>query len=118
MSECINKELALSFSLANGKYDHKNANEHFIYGIETYKEWLEQLPTVSPINGFDLKTICDFIISHDDECKAIEYLTQALNQKAINRLESYRDARCSLKAIQKINAGKNEAIDALCDENY
>lgn len=30
---------------ANGEYDHENANEHFIYGCETYKEWLEDLPT-------------------------------------------------------------------------
>ena len=118
MSDCINRNLALSFPWANGKYDHENANEHFIYGIETYKEWLEQLPIVSPINGLDLKTVCDFIIALDDECQAIAYLTQALNQKACDRLESLRDARNSLKAIQKINAGKNEAIDALCDENY
>ena len=44
MSEYINRDTALSFPFANGQYDHKNANEHFIFGCETYREWLEQLP--------------------------------------------------------------------------
>lgn len=36
---------ALAFPFAIGQYDHDNADEHFISGCETYKEWLEQLPT-------------------------------------------------------------------------
>ena len=48
MPKFIDRDKALSFPLANGKYDHENANQHFIYGLETYKEWLEQLPTLSP----------------------------------------------------------------------
>ena len=48
MPKFIDRDKALSFPLANGKYDHEHANEHFIYGLETYKEWLEQLPTLSP----------------------------------------------------------------------
>ena len=40
----INRKDALSFPFANGKYDKENANEHFIFGCETYREWLEQLP--------------------------------------------------------------------------
>lgn len=46
MPRYINLDEALSFPFANGKYDHENANEHFIYGCETYKEWLETLPTI------------------------------------------------------------------------
>ena len=44
MNRYIDRELALSHPFANGKYDHKNANEDFIIGFESYKEWLEQLP--------------------------------------------------------------------------
>ena len=44
MSDYIKRDKALSFPFANGKYDHKNANEHFIFGCESYKEWLEDLP--------------------------------------------------------------------------
>jgi hypothetical protein len=44
MAEFISKELAMSMPWANGKYDKENANEHFIYGLETYKEWLKSLP--------------------------------------------------------------------------
>lgn len=46
--DLISRELAMSFPFANGKYDHENANEHFIFGCETYKEWLEQLPSEEP----------------------------------------------------------------------
>lgn len=45
MDDYIKRDEALSFPFANGKYDHKNANEHFIFGCESYKEWLEDLPT-------------------------------------------------------------------------
>ena len=44
MVEYIKKEDALSFPFANGQYDHKNADEHFINGCETYREWLVQIP--------------------------------------------------------------------------
>lgn len=44
MTKYIDREQALSHPFANGKYDHKNANEDFIIGFESYKEWIEQLP--------------------------------------------------------------------------
>ena len=43
----IDREKALSHTFANGKYDHKNANRDFIRGFESYKEWLEGLPTIT-----------------------------------------------------------------------
>lgn len=51
MTEYIDRELALSFPFANGKYDHEHANSHYIFGCETYKEWLETLPYVSIDRG-------------------------------------------------------------------
>ena len=42
----INREQALSHPFANGHYDKKHADLHFILGFEDYKEWLEDLPTV------------------------------------------------------------------------
>ena len=50
MSRYINREEALSFPFANGQYDHKNADENFILGCESYKEWLENLPTADVIH--------------------------------------------------------------------
>lgn len=44
MKKYIERELALSFPLANGKHDEENANIDFICGCETYKEYLESLP--------------------------------------------------------------------------
>lgn len=45
MSGYIDRDLALSLPWANGEYDHEHANENFIIGLKTYKEWLEYLPT-------------------------------------------------------------------------
>lgn len=44
MCDCITREMAMSMPWANGQYDHEHANEHFICGLETYKEWLEYVP--------------------------------------------------------------------------
>lgn len=82
MPKYIDRELALSMPFANGHYDHENANEHYIFGCETYKEWLETLPTtdaVEVIRCRDCKhrhqTTCPFLIAntyrtsdYDDYC--------------------------------------------------
>lgn len=44
MTSFINRDIALSHPFANGHYDHEHANEHFILGYESYKEWMEYLP--------------------------------------------------------------------------
>ena len=49
MPRYIDRDIALSHPFANGQYDKENANEHFIFGYEGYKEWLEQLPTVDAV---------------------------------------------------------------------
>ena len=47
MADYIDRKTALSFPFANEQYDHENANENFIFGCETYKEWLENLPVAN-----------------------------------------------------------------------
>ena len=47
--EYIEREAALAFPFANGRYDHKNADPHFINGCETYKEWLETIPAADVV---------------------------------------------------------------------
>lgn len=49
MPRYIDRDIAMSHPFANGQYDKENANEHFIFGYEGYKEWLEQLPTVDVV---------------------------------------------------------------------
>lgn len=44
MDDYISREAAISMPWANGQYDHEHANEHFICGLETYREWLEYVP--------------------------------------------------------------------------
>ena len=51
MAEYINRNTALSFPFANGHYDREHANEHFIYGCESYREWLEQIPAADVVEA-------------------------------------------------------------------
>ena len=55
------------------------------------------------------------IISQGREIDAINFLLNSL-YKYINKLDSENSEMSScLRAIKKINKGKNEAIDALCE---
>lgn len=47
--EYIEREAAISFPFANGQYDREHADEHFINGCESYREWLEQLPAADVV---------------------------------------------------------------------
>ena len=49
MTDCIIREVALSFPLANGQYDREHADGHFIHGCESYREWIEQLPAADVV---------------------------------------------------------------------
>lgn len=51
----IDREKALSHPFANGQYDRKNANRDFIRGFESYKEWLEDLPTIDIVTCGECK---------------------------------------------------------------
>lgn len=51
----IDRKQALSHPFANGKYDHEHANEHFILGFESYREWLEGLPTIDLVTCGECK---------------------------------------------------------------
>ena len=45
----ISREAVLSFPFANGQYDREHADEHFIHGCESYREWIEQLPAADVV---------------------------------------------------------------------
>ena len=49
MTEYIPREVAISFPFANGQYDREHADEHFINGCESYREWLEQIPAADVV---------------------------------------------------------------------
>lgn len=51
MTEYISREDAISHPFANGRYDHDNANIDFILGHESYREWLENLPSIKIDDG-------------------------------------------------------------------
>lgn len=55
MGAYIDRKQALSHPFANNEYDHEHANEHFILGFESYREWLEQLPTIDLVRCEECK---------------------------------------------------------------
>lgn len=55
MGAYIDRSQALCHPFANGKYDHEHANEHFILGFESYREWLEELPTIDLVRCGECK---------------------------------------------------------------
>lgn len=58
------------------------------------------------------------IISHNEEHKAIQMLLDSMNEKAQLQEQLALERRACLRAIRKINQSriKDDAIDALCDE--
>ena len=46
MAEYIEREELMKFPIRRNHYDKEHGNEHFIYGIETVLEYVENLPTI------------------------------------------------------------------------
>lgn len=47
--ELIDRAALKEVPMFNGKYDKEHANEHFIYGIESVMEYIEQMPTIDAV---------------------------------------------------------------------
>ena len=56
------------------------------------------------------------IIRNGSEFDAIGVLLRHIENEYTESLTAYADMSARLRAIKKINAGKNDAIDALCEE--
>lgn len=78
MSKYIEQELALSFPFANGRYDHENANEHFIIGCESYKEWLENIPAYDGLPVYKAEWIAEEDRRFRWHCSRCEYVVGPL----------------------------------------
>lgn len=48
-SDLIRREDALAYPLSWDNYDKKNGNTHFICGVESYREWIDELPSVDAV---------------------------------------------------------------------
>ena len=55
----IDLDELLKFPIRLDKYDKKNGNEHFVFGIETVLEYAENLPTVDAVDR-ELYEQCKF----------------------------------------------------------
>lgn len=58
------------------------------------------------------------IIEMNGEAKAIQLLSQTLVSKEVKAHEELMEHQAAISAIRKINAGRNKAIDALCDMEF
>lgn len=45
----IDADALLKFPIRLTKYDKKNGNEHFVFGIESVLEYAENLPTIDAV---------------------------------------------------------------------
>lgn len=62
-----------------------------------------------------LRRTVDLIISNGMQFEVINALLQSIEAESRKATADRADYMASLCAIRKINAGKNEAIDALCE---
>lgn len=56
------------------------------------------------------------IISASREFEAIQILLDFVNKTQKELYEDFASSQAALRAIKKINRGKNKDIDALCDD--
>lgn len=70
----VDLDEVLRYPFANGQYDHDNANKHFIYGCESYREYIEGLQVYEPTNPEEMVV---------REMSAREYLKQ------VDRFQQY-----------------------------
>ena len=63
-----------------------------------------------------LHETCLTIVNSGMGCDALVLLSKMLSGRKIRTDRKLMFASNSLSAIKKINAGKNEAIDALCEQ--
>lgn len=79
MSDLISREEALSHPFANGKYDKENANLDYILGFESYKEWLETLPTASILDhARAIKEYCE-----NRKCEECDFADHNISRSTI-----------------------------------
>lgn len=86
MSDYIEREAALAYPIRKDKCDRKHANEHFIFGIESVIEFVENLPTadVAPVRHGRWMTTDAY--PHHLYC-SVCYKTYAKNAKWVNELD-------------------------------
>lgn len=105
MPDYIDRKTALSFPFANEQYDRENANEDFIFGCESYKEWLENLPVADVQEVKHGKWIKKrYQIYECSRCKRSVYL-EGLNVTDENEIkllkELYPYCHCGAKMDRK-----------------
>lgn len=49
MADYIDRVQALGYPLSLEHYDKENGNKHFIYGVESYLEYIDGLPSVDAV---------------------------------------------------------------------
>lgn len=63
----IDADELLKFPIRFDKYDKKNGNEHFVFGIESVLEYAENLPTIDAVEVVRCKD-CKWYNSEEHEC--------------------------------------------------
>lgn len=51
MARLIDANVLKSVPMFNGGHDTKHADEHFVFGIKTVMEYIENIPTIDPVHA-------------------------------------------------------------------
>ena len=86
MKEYIERAAVLSYPIRADHCDKKNANEHFIFGIESVMEYVENLPAADVVEVRHGRWLTTDAYPHHLYC-SVCYKTYAKNAKWVNELD-------------------------------
>ena len=73
MSDYIKREDAVAYPLSWEHYDKKNGNRHFIAGVESYREYIESIPSADVVEVVRCKDCKHRPIDTQEEGNGFDY---------------------------------------------
>lgn len=103
MSDYISREEAMAFPLGYDHYDKEHGNEHFIYGVETYREWIESIPAAEVVTWEQLKKAWAIatadVVGVDDVAKMLTWLFADHCPCNYNGIDEWLPYVCELSSV-------------------
>lgn len=107
MAEYVERKAIMEFPIRKDRCDKEHANEHFIFGIESVLDYVENLPAadVAPVvHGQWIK----YPRAHYFKCSECKYTVPYKKAMLVNKTRQYNYCpHCGAK----MNGGDNDAAD-------
>lgn len=110
----INRDDAIAYPLSWDHYDKKNGNRHFIAGVESYREYVEDLPTADVVEVVRCKD-CKFLDKyHACTVQFGQYFPVTKNSYCSfgegRHMSRYIDADKLQEAFKELHGGKRSLL--------